>query len=54
MKLQADVIDKLMPAFLPLVYTLTMFALVKRGWSPIRLIIITVTLGVVGRFAGIL
>ncbi|MBV7298228.1 PTS N-acetylgalactosamine transporter subunit IID [Enterovibrio paralichthyis] len=53
-KLQADVIDKLMPAFLPLVYTLTMFALVKRGWSPIRLIIITVTLGVVGRFAGIL
>jgi PTS system N-acetylgalactosamine-specific IID component len=27
-KLQADVIDKLMPAFLPLVYTLTMFWLV--------------------------
>ncbi|ENO0538614.1 PTS system mannose/fructose/sorbose family transporter subunit IID, partial [Shigella flexneri] len=30
-KLQADVIDKLMPAFLPLVYTLTMFWLVRRG-----------------------
>ncbi|WP_087025103.1 PTS N-acetylgalactosamine transporter subunit IID [Thaumasiovibrio subtropicus] len=53
-KLQADVIDKLMPAFLPLVYTLTMYALVKRGWSPIKLILITVTLGIVGRFVGFL
>jgi len=49
-KLQADVIDKLMPAFLPLVYTLTMFWLVRRGWSPLRLIGITVLLGVVGKF----
>ncbi len=53
-KLQADVIDKLMPAFLPLVYTLAMYALVKRGWSPLKLIGITVTLGVVGRFMGFL
>ncbi|STW27090.1 PTS system protein [Klebsiella michiganensis] len=30
-KLQADVIDKLMPAFLPLVYTLTMYWLVRRA-----------------------
>ena len=49
-KLQADVIDKLMPAFLPLVYTLTMFWLVRRGWSPLRLIGITVLLGVIGKF----
>lgn len=53
-KLQADVIDKLMPAFLPLVYTLAMYALVKRGWSPLKLIAITVTLGVAGRFMGFL
>lgn len=53
-KLQADVIDKLMPAFLPLVYTLCMYTLVKRGWSPLRLIIITMTMGVAGRFAGFL
>ncbi|AYV23812.1 PTS N-acetylgalactosamine transporter subunit IID [Vibrio mediterranei] len=53
-KLQADVIDKLMPAFLPLVYTLAMYTLVKRGWSPLKLIGITVTLGVVGRFMGFL
>lgn len=53
-KLQADVIDKLMPAFLPLVYTLGMYALVKRGWSPLKLISLTMILGVVGRFAGFL
>ncbi|GLO63582.1 PTS N-acetylgalactosamine transporter subunit IID [Vibrio sp. MACH09] len=53
-KLQADVIDKLMPAFLPLIYTLAMYALVKRGWSPLRLITITMVLGVAGRFMGIL
>ena len=53
-KLQVDVIDKLMPAFLPLVYTLTMFALVKRGWSPLKLICITAVIGVAGRFLGIL
>ena len=53
-KLQADVIDKLMPAFLPLVYTLFMYSLVKRGWSPLRLITITMVLGIVGRFMGFL
>ena len=30
-----------LPAFLPLVYTLTMFWLVRRGWSPLRLIAVT-------------
>ena len=53
-KLQTDVIDKLMPAFLPLVYTLAMYALVKRGWSPLKLIGITVALGITGRFMGFL
>ena len=53
-KVQADVIDKLMPAFFPLVYTLLMYYLVKKGWSPLRLILLTVTLGIVGRFAGFL
>ncbi|MFZ7158016.1 PTS N-acetylgalactosamine transporter subunit IID [Avibacterium gallinarum] len=53
-KVQADVLDKLMPAFLPLVYTLLMYYLVKRNWSPLRLIILTVAIGIGGRFAGIL
>ncbi len=50
-KLQSDVIDKLMPAFLPLVYTLTMFWLVRRGWRPLRLITLTVALAIIGKFA---
>lgn len=53
-KIQADVLDKLMPAFLPLVYTLLMYYLIKRNWSPLRLIILTVVIGIGGRFAGIL
>ncbi|MFZ7136224.1 PTS N-acetylgalactosamine transporter subunit IID [Avibacterium avium] len=53
-KVQVDVLDKLMPAFLPLVYTLLMYYLVKRNWSPLRLIILTVVIGIGGRFAGIL
>lgn len=53
-KVQADVIDKLMPAFFPLVYTLFMYWLVKKGWSPLRLILLTVALGIIGRFAGFL
>ncbi|WP_323904373.1 PTS N-acetylgalactosamine transporter subunit IID [Aeromonas hydrophila] len=53
-KLQADVLDKLMPSFLPLLYTLAMYGLIRRGWSPLRLIVITVVLGIVGKFAGFL
>ncbi|MDI3432815.1 PTS N-acetylgalactosamine transporter subunit IID [Aeromonas sp. V90_14] len=53
-KLQADVLDKLMPAFLPLLYTLAMYGLIRRGWSPLRLIVITVVLGIIGKFAGFL
>lgn len=53
-KIQADVIDKLMPAFFPLIYTLLMYALVKKGWSPLKLISLTMVFGVAGKFAGIL
>ncbi|OCA64652.1 PTS N-acetylgalactosamine transporter subunit IID [Aeromonas piscicola] len=53
-KLQADVLDKLMPAFLPLLYTLAMYALIRHSWSPLSLIVITVALGIVGKFAGFL
>ena len=53
-KLQADVLDKLMPAFLPLLYTLLMYTLVKRGWSPLKLIGVTVVISIAGRFGGIL
>jgi PTS system N-acetylgalactosamine-specific IID component len=43
-----------MPAFLPLLYTLLMYALVKRGWSPLKLIGVTVVISIAGRFGGIL
>lgn len=41
-KFQADVVDKRIPAFLPLPYILTMYGLVRRGWSPLQLIGLTV------------
>ncbi|WP_022942882.1 PTS N-acetylgalactosamine transporter subunit IID [Psychromonas hadalis] len=53
-KIQDDVIDKLMPAFFPLMYTLLMYTLVKKGWSPLKLIAFTMVFGVAGKFAGIL
>ena len=53
-KLQADVIDKLMPAFLPLCYTLCMYALIKRGTSPLMLVVITITVGICGKYLGLL
>lgn len=50
-KLQSDVLDQLIPAFLPLLYTVSMYFLIRGGWSPLRLIAITVALGIVGKFA---
>ncbi len=49
-KFQTNVVDKLMPAFLPLLYTLTMYGLVRRGWSPLQLTGLTVVLGITGMF----
>ncbi|MBS4538114.1 PTS system mannose/fructose/sorbose family transporter subunit IID [Clostridium sp. D2Q-11] len=51
--LQADVLDKIMPKMLPLGYALLMYYLLKRGWSPIKLIGITVLVGVGGKYIGI-
>ncbi|MDD9149961.1 MULTISPECIES: PTS system mannose/fructose/sorbose family transporter subunit IID [unclassified Sporolactobacillus] len=46
--LQAGVIDKIMPKLLPLLYTLFCFWMLKKGRSPLTLIIITVVIGLVG------
>lgn len=54
MPIQTEILDKIMPGLLPLTYTLCMYYLLKRGWSPVKLIGITVVIGVLGRFAGIL
>lgn len=52
--LQADVLDKVMPNMLPLAYTMLMYYFIKKGWSPVKLVGVTVVLGVVGKFAGLL
>ncbi|EYU13487.1 PTS system mannose/fructose/sorbose family transporter subunit IID [Photorhabdus aegyptia] len=52
--LQKDVLDKLMPNLLPLCFTLLVFWLMKKGFSPIKLIGLTVVIGIVGKFVGFL
>ncbi|PHM65744.1 PTS system transporter subunit IID [Xenorhabdus stockiae] len=52
--LQTDVLDKLMPNLLPLTFTLLVYWLMKRGFSPVKLIGITAVFGVVGKLVGFL
>ncbi|OTA21846.1 PTS system transporter subunit IID [Xenorhabdus beddingii] len=52
--LQKDVLDKLMPNLLPLCFTLLVFWLMKKGFSPVKLIGLTVVFGLVGKFLGFL
>ena len=52
--LQEDVLDKIMPALLPLVYTFFMYYLLRQGKSPLLLIGITLLIGVIGRYIGLL
>lgn len=52
--LQKDVLDKVLIHLLPLLYALLMYRLVKKGWSPLKLVILTVFVGIIGRFFGIL
>ncbi|PHM29989.1 PTS system mannose/fructose/sorbose family transporter subunit IID [Xenorhabdus innexi] len=52
--LQTDVLDKLMPNLLPLAFTVLVYWLMKRGFSPVKLIGITAVFGVVGKLIGFL
>ncbi|WP_300357196.1 PTS system mannose/fructose/sorbose family transporter subunit IID [Fusobacterium sp.] len=52
--IQQDVFDKIIPNILPLLYTLFMFYLLKKGKKPITLILITLVIGIAGRRFGIL
>jgi PTS system N-acetylgalactosamine-specific IID component len=47
--LQEDLLDKIMPNILPLGYNLLMYYLLKRGLSPVILILITVVIGIIGK-----
>lgn len=45
--LQGDLIDKIMPALLPLLWTLFILWRIKKGSSPLRLVVMTVVFGLV-------
>ena len=52
--LQTDIFDKLMPNLLPLIFTLIVYAFLKRGFSPVKMIGITVIFGLIGKLVGFL
>lgn len=52
--LQTDVLDKLMPNILPLGFTLLVYWLMKKNFSPVKLIGVTVVLGILGKLVGFL
>lgn len=49
-----DYLDQIFPLLLPLLYTVGMFGLLKKGWSSTAILLITIVIGVVGVFVGIL
>lgn len=51
---QAGIIDKIMPRLLPVCYTFTLLYLIKRKWSPISLIGLTMAIGIIGKLIGLL
>ncbi|MGL4570095.1 MAG: PTS system mannose/fructose/sorbose family transporter subunit IID [Clostridium sp.] len=53
-KLQEGVLDAIMPNILPVAYTFLMYKLLKKGVSPVKLIVITIIFGIAGRMIGIL
>ncbi len=51
--LQEKVFDAVMPNLLPLLYTLLMFYLMKKNYSPTKLIFLTILVGLAGKLIGI-
>ncbi|MEC5423435.1 PTS system mannose/fructose/sorbose family transporter subunit IID [Virgibacillus sp. C22-A2] len=54
LNVQADIMDQIMPAMLPLAYTLLVYWFLKKGRSPLVLIGLTVLVGLLGSFFGIM
>lgn len=52
--IQEDVLDQVMPKLLPLAYVFFCYWMLKKGRSPITLILITLVIGVLGVVLGIL
>lgn len=49
-----DYLDQIFPLLLPLLYTLVMFGLLKKGHKPTTILLITIFVGIVGVALGIL
>lgn len=49
-----DYLDQIFPLLLPLLYTLAMFGLLKKGCKPTTILLITIAVGIVGAWLGIL
>lgn len=52
--LQEKVFDAIMPNMLPFAYTLLMYYLLKKSFSPVKLILVTIVIGLVGKYIGLL
>ena len=50
---QDKVFDAIMPNMLPLAYTLLMYYLLKKNYSPVKLILFTIVVGLAGKGIGI-
>ena len=51
--LQDKVFDAIMPNMLPFIYTILMYYLLKKSYSPVKLILFTIVLGLAGKGIGI-
>ncbi|NWO15100.1 PTS system mannose/fructose/sorbose family transporter subunit IID, partial [Virgibacillus sp.] len=54
LNVQTDILDQIMPALLPLAYTLLVYWLLKKGRSPLTLIGLTVVVGLIGSYFGVM
>lgn len=54
LNIQEGVIDQIMPALLPLSFTFLVYWLLKKGRSPLTIILITVVIGLIGSYFGFL
>lgn len=51
--LQEKVFDAIMPNMLPFAYTLLMYYLLKKSFSPVKLILFTIVIGIAGKGIGV-
>ena len=55
LSLQTDVIDKIMPALLPVLLTALVYWLLgKKWWTPVKVILLLVVVSLVGAYFGVL